>query len=234
MSDASLSYQKLDYDVFARTRPADDLWGQVRRTENGQPIPEEQIQMIVAKIRHSLILQDSDVVLDLACGNGALSQLLFPFCAELLGVDLSEYMIDIANAHFASPPQRRFLHQDASAYLRDEAQPERFTKALCYGSFSYLTEEQALSALGDLRERFVNVERIFIGNLPDLDRAHEFYKIKPAGAGEMSDASSQIGIWRSHDDFKRLAQAAGWQIEISLMPADFFSAHYRYDVALYR
>ena len=228
------AYARFDHDQYARSRSPGDFWGQIRRTVNGKPVSDDQIQMIVGEIKRRLSLQPDDVLLDLACGNGALSRFLFDSCSESLGVDLSEYLVSVANRHFARPPRHMFSTQGAAEYVRSESRPERFTKALCYGSFSYFSTADATDVLRELRERFVNVGTVFIGNLPDRDRKDVFYsKAKPDPA-ELSDHSSQIGIWRSPKEFTALARNADWNIQFSAMPAGFYSAHYRYDVTLSR
>lgn len=234
MSAAAKQYAVFDHDAYARTRAPDDFWGQIRRTVAGKPVDESQIETIVAAIRTGLEFKPNDVLLDLACGNGALSQRLYPDCAALLGVDLSPYMIDIANQYFADAPARRFIAQDAVEYVGAEAAPQSFTKVLCYGSFAYLSQDGALTVLRTLFERFTQVERVFIGNLPDRDRASLFYTVKAASPGELDDSTSQIGIWRTREQFEALAKQAGWRATFSAMPAGFYSSHYRYDVTLVR
>ena len=100
MPDDNKTYQKFDYDENARTRAADDFWGQVKRTVHGVPVSDEQIKMIVDTIRSALDLKPDDTLLDIACGNGALSHLLFDSCSGCLGVDLSEHLISVAKANF--------------------------------------------------------------------------------------------------------------------------------------
>jgi cyclopropane fatty-acyl-phospholipid synthase-like methyltransferase len=231
---SATSYPKLDYDVWARSAPAEDLWAQVRRTVRGKPIPEQQIRMIVDTIVARLALRTSDTLLDLACGNGALAQLLFPFCGVYLGSDLSEYLISVAKRHFEAEPHRRFIQFGAAEHVVSEPEPARFTKALCYGSFAYFSESDAAAVLRGLYERFVGIERVFIGNLPDRHRVAAFYVDRKPSEEELADPASQIGVWRTRDEFARLARAAGWQVEFSMMPSDFFGSPYRYDVLLTR
>jgi hypothetical protein len=130
--------------------------------------------------------------------------------------------IDIANTHFGDPPSRSFVHGDAVQYLDTASDTERFTIALCCGSFAYFSEAGARSVLRNLHDRFLNIERVFIWDLPDLDRASLFYTIRQAAEGEMLDPSSQIAIWRSRSEFERLARDAGWRTEFSSIPEDFF------------
>ncbi len=220
----------IDYDQHARTRPRDDLWGQVRRTVRGRPVPDAQIDMIVAAIHRQLRLETDDVLLDLACGNGALSHRLHPHCAASLGVDVSDYLIGIAAERFASA-QHQFCIADAADYAEQEPQPGRFTKALCYGSLAYLEDgclARLLLALGD---RFPRVSRMLLGNLPDPARATSFF---PDGTTpDLREARSDIGVWRDAAEIARMA-GPGWQVTSSVMPAAFFGAHYRFDLLLTR
>ncbi|ALL63602.1 Methyltransferase domain [Paraburkholderia caribensis MBA4] len=231
---AARNYPTVDYDQHARTCPPDDFWGQVKRTVRGKAVPDEHIDMIVDAIHAQLAPQRHDVLLDLACGNGALSQRFFDHCAQLVGVDISEYLIDVANRHFARPPQISFVARGAAEYLREEMVPERFTKVLCYGSFAYFPADDAHVALQLLHDRFVNVDTIFIGNLPDRDRAEAFYAARTPEPGELDDHCAQIGIWRSREAFAEMAATTGWSARFSTMPSSFFSVHYRYDAVLRR
>jgi cyclopropane fatty-acyl-phospholipid synthase-like methyltransferase len=226
-------YLEFDYDEYSRTRAPDDFWGQVRRTVNGRPVSDDQIKMIVDTIISSLNLKPDDTLLDIACGNGALSHLLFDSCPDYLGVDLSEYLISVAKANFEALPHYQFMQQGAAEYVRAELRAERFSKVLCYGSFSYFSEADAAEVLCTLFEKFGNVRSVFIGNLPDKDRAAEFYKKQP-DVKELADCCSQIGIWRTRNEFSQLANEAGWQVKFLTMPDGFFSSYYRYDALLSR
>lgn len=238
MSNAAASsergYPTVDYDAHARTCAPDAFWAQVKRTVHGRPVSEEQIEWIVGEIKRQLTLAPEDVVLDLACGNGALSHRLVDTCKALVGVDISEYLIEVANTHFAEAPRVTFTAAGAAQYLAAVPDPQRFTKVLCYGSFAYFSEDDAHTALRALYERFANVRSVFIGNLPDRDRAAAFYAAREPEPGELDDPRAQIGIWRTREAFAKMAADAGWHAQFSTMPGGFFSVHYRYDVLLHR
>jgi cyclopropane fatty-acyl-phospholipid synthase-like methyltransferase len=234
MQDGKASYRKFDHNEHAKSRAPDDFWGQIRRTVQGQPVSDEQIGMIVGAINAALQLQQDDKLLDLACGNGALSHLFFDSIAEYQGVDFSEHLILIAKKNFERLPGHQFVTLGAAEYVRQEAHPEKFTKVLCYGSFSYFSAADAAEVLRTLHDKFTSVQKVFIGNLPDRDRAAAFYKERPVSAEEMSDNESQIGIWRSQSEFERLAGTAGWKVHFSVMPAEYYAGYYRYDALLSR
>ena len=223
-----------DFKIYPATLSATDYWGQVKRTVNGIPVSEAQIQMIVQAIEQGLALkeQGSDRLLDIGCGNGALSTLLFSKISMFLGVDYSEFLISVAKRDFERLPDFRFDVGDAASYLTTEPEPLRFNKVLCYGCFSYFPDAEGF--LRVLHDRFAKVERVFIGNLPDLDRAHLFYRNGLPATDELTDHDSKIGIWRSAVEFEIMARRAGWTCHFSRMPEDFYANHYRYDVMLTR
>jgi cyclopropane fatty-acyl-phospholipid synthase-like methyltransferase len=225
--------QKFSYDEYARTRPLDDFWGQVLRTQQGVPVSEDQIERIVAALCAGLNFEPDDVLLDMACGNGALSQRLFGHCSSFLGIDLSPHLISVARTNFEKLPLFAFLETGAGDYVMAETKPEQFTKVLCYGSFQYFSENEALQVLRTLHEKFTGVRRCFIGNLPDRARAADFYQRTPTG-NELSDHQTAIGTWRTREEFEHLAQQAGWKVSFSTMPLEFYASYYRYDALLLR
>lgn len=234
MVNDNMLYPKFDHDEHAKSCAPDDFLGQTRRTVQGKPVSDEQIKMIIETIASRLGIQPNDTLLELACGNGALSRFLFDSCADYLGVDLSEYLISVAKKNFEKLPHYRFVMQGAAEYVRQEPHPERFSKVLCYASFCYFPAADAAEVLRTLHEKFTNVQTVFIGNLPDRDRAGEFYKTKQVSAEELSDCSTAIGTWRTRSEFARLAGDAGWKVQFSTMPPEFFSSYYRYDALLSR
>ncbi|MCF8567764.1 class I SAM-dependent methyltransferase [Alicyclobacillus tolerans] len=230
-----MEHPKSDYKEYPKTLAPDDFWGQVRRTVHGVPVSEGQISMIVNAIKTGLELDQGDVLLDLACGNGALSRYLFDSCGQFLGVDHSEYLIEVAKRNFEILPNFEFRVGEVSEYVRSGIDPTRFTKVLSYGSFPFFTADGARTVLQGLSDRFVNIRKVFIGNLPDKERAHLFYPLGTDYSSMLSDPVSQIGIWRSRDEMEDLALETGWKdIRFQSMPQEFYAAHYRYDMILQR
>lgn len=219
------------YNEHAAACAPDDFWGQIKRSVGGAPVGEDQIAMIVRAIRDGLTLHADDVLLDLCCGNGALSDRIFDLCQGGIGVDFSRVLIEVAHKNFERLPSRRYLYDDAVKFALETADAGRFTKALCYGSFQYLTALDAEQLLRALRERFANVGCLFIGNLPDRALTREFYGDRYV-AGVETDNESPLGIWRTVDEFSDLARRTGWRMNARRMPAAFYSAHYRYDAVL--
>jgi len=219
------------YKEYPKTCDPEDFWGQVKRTVNGKPIPQEQIDMIVDAVCNGLELSTNDVLLDLCCGNGALSTYFFARCSGGLGVDFSEYLVEVARRYFVKRPQEDFIIQDVLEFASTYPKPEKFTKAVCYASLQFLPKTAVHELLMLLRQRFSGLNKVFIGNVPDKQFARSFFGDRYESGIENSPAAA-IGIWRTQEEFGALAEETGWCMEVRYMPKDFYWAHYRYDVVL--
>lgn len=219
---------------FPKTKDETDFWGQVSRTINGEAVSDEQIEMIVDAVKTNLCLTGTDQLLDLGCGNGALASYFFADIDKYHGVDFSSYLIEIANKYFKQPEKSSFTNLDIVSFLKCVQSPERFSKCLCYGVFSYLSHSEANEALEILFHRFENLNRVFIGNLPDRARADSFFYDHIDYTDLLDDNLSSIGIWRDQSSFKTMAKQAGWLAEFHQMPDSFYASHYRFDVLLTR
>jgi cyclopropane fatty-acyl-phospholipid synthase-like methyltransferase len=229
-----VEYPKSDYKEYPKTLPRDDLWGQVRRTIYGRRISEEEVAAIVASIERGLQLSANDSLLDLACGNGALTARLFSSCRSVLGVDFSSYLVEVAKERFDDPPDYVFREAEMLDYVRSEPEPLRFTRAMCYAGIQYLTPESVELMLAELSRRFRNVQRFLLGNVPDKDRAQLFFSDAADSQPDLADPTSQIGVWWTQAEIEDMARRCGWQVTFSRLPEDVFNARYRYDAILSR
>lgn len=220
-----------EFDYLERPKQFErnDFWRQVRRTVNGQPVSDAQIQLIAEQIRQGLGLQSGDSLLDVGCGNGALTAWFETSVDTTLGVDRSAYLIDIAKQHFESP-RLRFAELSIEQMIAGGLQ-SRHNKALLYGVSSYLSDE-LLEAL--VRWYFEDSDGcLFIGNVRDERHANEFYK-QAKSAQELGDHTTSIGKWRTQDWFVQLAQQLGLRAAFMKMPPAFYLSSYYFDVVLTR
>ena len=227
------SYPKWDYQEYPKTLARDDFWGQGRRTIDGRRISEDEVAVLVAHLRALLDLHAGDVLLDLGCGNGALSARLFDECDAYVGADLSAYLIDVAHEFFERFPDFVFVNAEVTEFVESVEDPDRFTKALSYALIQYLTPEAVEHVLRTVWERFPRVDRFVLGNVPDRDRAAAFFR--DGYSEEVLDRhESQIGRWWSTGALGALCERTGWTLEVARMSEDFFNAKYRFDAILTR
>lgn len=181
-----------------------------------------------------LSLKQGDLVLDLACGNGALSSYLFYQCAGVLGIDISPYLIGVASNVFARPPNYWFRVGDIISYVTSESDAYRFNKVLIYAGLQYFRTSDVITILRSLCQRFTKIERVFVGNVPNRWEVARGFQDGAASEAELNDHESRIGVWYFPDDFRALAEEAGWCATVSYMPAEFYASSYRFDVTLER
>ena len=220
-----------DYIERPKTLDPSDFWGQVKRTLNGKPVPQEQIDSMFHIIRQLLDFRQNDVLLDICCGNGRLGAEFFNEVGGYLGVDLSPCLIEIAQNNFSRNNSHRFTLSDVLSYLDNECEPNVFSKAMCYGSCHGFTDEELKMIWTKLYERFVNIRTFLLGALPDWSRADSFFN---GDVPSLNDHTSSTGRWFKWDELRKNALACGWNSRIVYMPDNFYQAHYRFNVILTR
>jgi len=228
MSDLSPSL--FDALEHPKTCAPDDFWGQVRRTVNGKPVSQAQIDLIRNALSEALSFEKKDVLLDLCCGNAALSSVFFDKISGYLGVDMSPCLLEIAEKNFQILPTHRFTLKKAGEYVLGEVLPQRFTKVLCYGAFALLSPTEAQLVLSGLRNRFQGVQTVFIGNIPDTTRSSTFFMDRKSLP--LDDHTTSLGKWYTPDEFSIMAEACGWRVECSIMPDHYYQSHYRFNATL--
>jgi len=227
---------RLLYETHARSCDSKDFQSQVMRNPYGRPVGKDQIDLIIDGVVRGLDIGLHDVLLDLCCGNGAITDSIFARCQGGAGVDFTPYLIEVAKTNFETLPDRAYRLSDVLDYVETTDDAERFTKVMCYGAFQCLSESKAARVLVALRRRFPNVQRVFLGNLPNLDRAEDFWRQvlggEPWPLHELKRHDTLYGIWRSEEEIGRLAAGCGWHAELSRMPPEYFGAPYRFDATL--
>lgn len=224
------------YEAHARSCDPKDFQGQVMRTPHGKPIGGDQVDLLVDGVMRGLHIEPTDVVLDLCCGNGAITDRILSRCRGGVGVDFTPYLIEVAKANFERPPGCFYRLADVQDYTETTNNADRFTKAMCYGAFQCLSAVKAVATLSALRHRFPNVRQVFLGNLPDLDKVDFFFREVLAtelwALEDLKRHDTLFGIWRSANEITKLAMECGWQTTILRMPPEYYCAHYRFDAVL--
>ena len=221
-----MDYSRYDYEERAKNCDEQDFWGQVRRTINGKAVPESQISLICESIQRGMNFSNQDCLLDVGCGNGALTYRFKDDVKNIIGVDRSHYLIKIANKHFLS---------DNIAYecgdildLLESLNTNQVNKVLIYGVFSFFTDKIAK----DLIRRLINagsINTIYIGNNRDIDLAEKFYN-RNVTERDLKDHTTSMGVWRNTEFFERLADELNLGITVSRMPSEFYASGYYFDV----
>jgi cyclopropane fatty-acyl-phospholipid synthase-like methyltransferase len=215
---------------FARTEFA----RQVKYTVGGKPVPEAELQASIALIRTRLEVGSSDTVLDLCCGNGLVTSELAKICGEVLGVDFSPTLIDVArDAHTA--PNTTYVCQGASEFLTTpETTGRRFSKILMNGGLQYFKVGDLPVLINGMRNVLSDSGIILLTNVPDLRRKSVFYNTarrKLRNVWERARGRDQMGTWWDMAMVERVAQNHGLDCRFFVTHSQM-AAPYRFDVRM--
>jgi ubiquinone/menaquinone biosynthesis C-methylase UbiE len=100
------------YAQKVRTAATGDLLFQVGHTEGGRAISAAQFSAMVGDLRALLELSPQDRLLDLCCGNGAVTAVLAPEVAATVGLDLVEDLVAVARRQDPGGAHVRYLQCD--------------------------------------------------------------------------------------------------------------------------
>jgi SAM-dependent methyltransferase len=221
---------RYDYEERAENLEKDDYWGQVRRTINGNAVSKEQIDLIYNKIKSGLAMSRRDNLIDVGCGNGILTNMFKNDVESILGVDRSDFLINVAKKEFSSC-NIEYILGEVPLVLSNIDTKTTYNKVLVYGVFSFF--DDTTSKVFFKWATNANIKRIFIGNVRDRSLAERFYK-RSVSSEELDDFQSSMGIWRNKEYFVEISNKLGWNIEFSKMPKEFYANEYYYDVHMWR
>jgi hypothetical protein len=206
---------------------------QVETTVYGREIDKEQFEMLVQAIRSNLDLQPSDVVADLCCGNGVITQVIAQQCQQLYGVDFSENLIANARTLHAAP-NINYTVSNVSTL------PEVFFQKPAKGYMCYAVQHLSPKDLHTLLSHIAQQPQwrsFFISGIPNADKLTAFYDTdekmafyrKKEAAGE-----PHLGKWWRQSELQTLVESVGLHAQCIPQPAALFSAHYRFDCLIER
>lgn len=219
---------------YPKTVGETDFWKQIKRTVNGKDVSIEDIQMIVEKIMSNMNFNKNDHLLDFGCGNGALASYFFPEIGKYTGVDFSEYLLSIANKYFKPNNDVNYIENNVTDFIDEERYVDVYSKVLVYGVMSYFSREELYGTLEKIARDYVNVEKIYIGNIPNKDKAKDFFSNRNILDYDLNDPKTPIGMWWIPEDLLMICNEIGFEASVLFMPDNFYGAKYRFDLLLNR
>lgn len=223
-------YNNFNHNDYAKKQGAKNFWGQIKRTVNAKPVTKKQINLIVNEVIQKLSLKKTDVLLDLGCGNGALTYLLRKKVKKITAVDFSPYLINVAKENFFSK-NIDYLNCEIYEFLKKK-DVFLYNKILIYGVFPYLSDFKSKKVIQIFDKKFSNLEKVFIGNLPNLENSKKFFIYKMPSKYSLKNHKTSIGIWRSKKEMMRLNKNTNLRFKISNMKKNFYSSDYRFDLTI--
>jgi len=114
-------------------------------------------------------ITSNDIVLDVGCGVGRLSEEIIPRCKFYLGTDYAEDLLELANKRITHPVKNysfvRVALQDISKNNRQiPLDKGKYTAVLIEGVFPFINDSQIQSSLCNILTIMADSSRIFIAN----------------------------------------------------------------------
>ena len=219
---------------FPKQFSKDDFWSQIKRTVDGKPVSEDDIDMIISQITSNLELEPNSHLLDIGCGNGALAARLFPYLKYYTGVDFSPYLLEVANEYFKPTGNIEYIEDDAVNFVSTYPNTKGIDKLLIYGCISYLSYLELETFLQHVASRFMDMRTVFIGNIPDKNKADEFFEQRDLTDYETDNENTPIGLWWHPNEIVQIANSSGFNATVAKMPDKFYAHRYRFDLVLER
>jgi cyclopropane fatty-acyl-phospholipid synthase-like methyltransferase len=227
--DAMSEYWKRVYEEVC-AKPGASLFEQVGKTIHGQPLPEEQLDLIVASAAEGLRLGPDDVLVDLCCGNGLVTERLARLCRRVIGIDYSVGLIEVAQRHAGPNVQ----YQHANALEVDWRQLPGVTKVVMNEALQHFTQSQFGQLLGSLRLLPPGTP-IYIGGIPDRARLRDYYDTDEKYAFYLQrerEGRPHMGRWWLRQEIVDMAAEHHLDATILDQKAGMVTAYYRFDVLL--
>ena len=229
-------YSRFDHDAFARSKDEQDFWGQIRRTVNGQSVSEDQILIIKNAIEAAMPRFNRKGLLDIGCGNGALTYTLKDKFKYIYEIDPSEYLISIGKKYFAETSNINFFCGRALDCLLEleDISKESINMILFYGSMSYISTNELSRILEFASLDLPNVEVIYFGNVPDIEKSSIFFSDFLPPDLDLQDHHSAIGKWWGKEELSYFCGQYDFKVDIIRMNKDFYGHQIRFDAKLTR
>ena len=183
--------------------------------------------------------QKEDTVLDVCCGNAALTKRIAPHCKKIHGVDFSKVLIRTAEKIKKGENVANMqLHLSDALKVDELFEAGTFDKAYCYFSFQYFNEQTRELLLEKLLRVTKPDGSIFIGDIPDKTRRWkfynsplQFYREKISRLLQFKEGECDLGWWIDPAEITEWCKRKRLNVTI-LSQNNLPHAHYRFDVLI--
>ncbi len=208
---------------------------QVDSTINGEPYPDWQFQLMVSEICNLLELEKDDVVLDLCCGNGLITIELAKKCREVVGIDFSEPLLEVANRDHR-PAKVNYQHINV---LNLDKMPQiasgPFNKVLMHSGLQFFRKRGLIIILRNILSLTDEGGIILLGNIPDSRKKWKFYNTHQRQRVYLLRkiiGRDAIGTWWGENFIRETCKQLNLQCEFYEQSKELHTSHYRFDVRI--
>lgn len=223
-------YWKDLYDTVSK-KPGSSLLEQVGKTLNGKPLPDDQVELIAWSAAKALKLTGRDLLIDLCCGNGLITERVAPLVSRAWAVDFSKGLIEVAKRNSAAA-NIKYAHADVLNL--DAGYFAGHRKVLMNESLQHFSE----SDLRLLLEKMSIVEEgslIYFAGIPDREKLGIYYDTPEKMAfyeSREQEGRPHMGRWWLQAEICAIASSLGFRPAVVPQQPSMVTSYYRFDVLL--
>ncbi len=224
-----MDYWKEHFDENA-AKFRNSLFKQVDMTVNGKEADDIQVDLRVKKIIDNLSLKNSNILLDICCGNGLITSRLADYVSYIYAVDFSEGLINIAN----SINKKQNINYMTGNIVSLNYSKFKDANKICMPScFQYLLVDEAKVFMKNLS--VLNNIYAYISNIPDKERIWNYYDTEEKKAfyfRREKEGKPHMGTWWDKKEVERIAIDNGFKCKFLDIDKSLNTSHYRFDILL--
>ena len=216
------------WDNYRKTeiRSDQDLFFEVGKTVNRQPIAEAAFKLSIELVARDLELKLDDRLLELCCGNGLMSVPLAALVREIHAVDFAQHLIDNARK-FREASNITYICADAVTYVRELAVSKSYvpSKILLGDALGYFEPALLGEILRTVRNLTNNRFRFLATGIPSDELKWNFYNT-PERVRRYEDNqrlennfNDGLGRWWHTSELERLARDLGLSVLVKKQPS---------------
>lgn len=227
---------EVDWREFWRTyreaevKSESDLYYEVGKTVNQEPISEEALRESVEIVARGLSLSPDDLVLELCCGNGLMTRYLSALVARVRAVDFAERLVRHAR-QFRSGPKVEYFCADAVDFVHElletrEYLPSKVLLGDALGYFEPAMLGEILTSLG----RLTDDHFVFMATgIPSDELKWNFYNTPERvrryelNQEQAKNTNDGIGRWWRTAELEELATSRGLHLTTQPQPPSLSS-----------
>jgi len=221
------------WNNFQEIIPADNLLAQVGKTINGQPVSDDQIDLITESIINSLGVSREDQVVDLCCGNGLLTRNISKKCQAITGVDYSGLLIDTAKKYNAED-NINYLNRSILDLVPSDV-GRTINKFYMYEALQHFRVSDLKSILDMISSLSGGHALLLLASIPDKSRRFKFYNTFSRRLEWFKRTlmnKEAIGTWWRKEKLSAICNEMGCCCEILDQDTNLYTAHYRFNVLI--
>ncbi|MBI2513169.1 MAG: class I SAM-dependent methyltransferase [Opitutae bacterium] len=230
MNHKSAFWRKVWHDHARQNRRADPMT-RVMRTRDGQPISAIQWKREANHILRVAGVRSTDRVLELCCGNGALTEELALRCQSVVAVDYVSALV--AELREKSLPNVSCRCADARQLTFSS---EAFDVVLVCAGIQYFTDTEAAKFVLDAFRWLKPGGRICLVDVPDNRKLWRYVRSNEKRRlyfGRILAGRQLVGTWYDERWFLNLADYVGYRsAKIIRQPSYMMNHFYRFDLLL--